>query len=84
MFAYSGLSEAQVKRLQEEFHVYMTKDGRMSISGINDSNVEYLAKAFHEVTKLRVSFFYILSLSLSFFPSFLLAFCCCSMSYVYF
>ena len=51
MFAYSGLTEAQVNRMKDEFHIYMTKDGRMSISGINDANVAYLANAFHAVTK---------------------------------
>jgi aspartate aminotransferase, mitochondrial len=41
----------QVDRLREEFHVYCTSDGRISISGITTENVEYLALAFHEVTK---------------------------------
>jgi len=50
MFAYSGLTEEQVKGLRGK-HVYMNLDGRMSITGINSKNVEYLAKAMHEVTK---------------------------------
>jgi len=29
----------------------MTRDGRISIAGITSSNVEYLARAIHEVTK---------------------------------
>lgn len=29
----------------------MAKDGRISIAGLNSKNVEYVAKAFHEVTK---------------------------------
>jgi aspartate aminotransferase, mitochondrial len=40
-----------VDRLREEYHVYCTSDGRISISGITNDNVEYLARAFHEVTK---------------------------------
>lgn len=52
MFAYTGVSKDQVKRLKQEFHVYLTDDGRISISGLNTKNVEYVAKAFHEVTKI--------------------------------
>lgn len=51
MFCYTGLSPTQVDRLTSEFHVYLTKDGRISIAGINPSNVDYLAGAMHEVTK---------------------------------
>lgn len=51
MFAYTGLNLEQVRRLKNEFHIYMTNDGRISISGLNTNNVEYVAKAFHEVTK---------------------------------
>lgn len=29
----------------------MAKDGRISIAGLNSKNVEYVAKAFHDVTK---------------------------------
>ncbi|KAF0852421.1 mitochondrial aspartate aminotransferase [Andalucia godoyi] len=51
MFAFSGLGEKQVMKLRSDFSVYMNKDGRMSIAGINSRNVEYLAKAIHEVTR---------------------------------
>lgn len=51
MFCYTGLNEQQVKRITDEFHVYMTNDGRISIPGINTNNIDNLAKAIHEVTK---------------------------------
>lgn len=51
MFCYTGLTSEQVDRLREEYHVYCTSDGRISIAGITSENVEYLARAFHEVTK---------------------------------
>ncbi|EFC50488.1 aspartate aminotransferase [Naegleria gruberi] len=51
MFAFSGLNEQQVTKLKEEYHIYMTKDGRISISGLNTNNVATVAKAMHEVTK---------------------------------
>ena len=35
MFCFSGLSEEQVLRLRNEFHVYMTKDGRISVAGVS-------------------------------------------------
>ena len=49
MFSYSGLSKEEVERLRAK-HVYMNYDGRMSISGINSKNVEYLAEAIHSAT----------------------------------
>ena len=52
MFAYTGLSKNQVKLLKERYHIYMTNSGRISLSGLNEKNVNYVAKCFHEVSKL--------------------------------
>ena len=49
MFSFTGLSEAQSKAMVEEHHVYMTKDGRISIAGLNNNNVEYVADAIKDV-----------------------------------
>ena len=51
MFSYTGLSPEQVKRLQEEFAVYLVGSGRMCVAGLNESNVDYVADAFAEVLK---------------------------------
>lgn len=51
MFCYSGLTPEQVDRLTNEFHIYMTRNGRISMSGVTTGNVAYLANAIHEVTK---------------------------------
>lgn len=51
MFCYSGLKPEQVDKLKSDFSVYLTRDGRISMAGISSNNVEYLAKAIHEVTK---------------------------------
>jgi aspartate aminotransferase len=51
MFAYTGLSAAQVDRLKNEFHIYLTSNGRISMAGVSTKNVRYLAEAIHEVTK---------------------------------
>lgn len=51
MFCYSGLTEQQVESMRVDKHVYMTKDGRISMAGVTSNNVEYLANAMHSVTK---------------------------------
>ncbi|KAJ3205973.1 aspartate transaminase aat1 [Dinochytrium kinnereticum] len=51
MFCYTGLTPEQVDRLRNEFSIYLTKDGRISIAGITSHNVKYLAEGIHEVTK---------------------------------
>ncbi|ROW05105.1 hypothetical protein VSDG_00616 [Cytospora chrysosperma] len=51
MFSFTGLSEAQVLRLREQFHVYLTKNGRISMAGLNTRNVEYFAKAVDTVVR---------------------------------
>ncbi|XP_059612201.1 aspartate aminotransferase, cytoplasmic [Phlebotomus argentipes] len=49
MFSYTGLNEEQSKRLVEEFHIYLLKSGRISMCGLNEKNVEYVAKAINTV-----------------------------------
>jgi len=51
MFCFTGLKPDQVARLANEFAIYLTKDGRISVAGLTSKNVGYLAKAMHEVTK---------------------------------
>ena len=51
MFCYTGMNPAQVESITEDFHIYLTKDGRISLAGINSSNVQYIAQAIHSVTK---------------------------------
>ncbi|GJN19414.1 hypothetical protein PR202_gb06692 [Eleusine coracana subsp. coracana] len=51
MFCYSGMTPEQVDRLTNEFHIYMTRNGRISMAGVTSGNVGYLANAIHEVTK---------------------------------
>lgn len=51
MFCFTGLSKAQVDTLREENHVYMTGDGRMSVAGLNASNIKLVAAGMHNVTK---------------------------------
>ncbi|XP_045811444.1 aspartate aminotransferase, mitochondrial [Trifolium pratense] len=51
MFCYSGMTPEQVDRLTSEFHIYMTRNGRISMAGLNTGNVGYVANAIYEVTK---------------------------------
>ncbi|KAF2002233.1 PLP-dependent transferase [Amniculicola lignicola CBS 123094] len=51
MFSYTGLSEKQVLKLREDSHVYMTKNGRISMAGLNTNNVEYFAKAVDKAVR---------------------------------
>lgn len=51
MFAFTGLNIDQVRALKTQHHIYLTDDGRISISGLNTKNFNYVAQAFHDVTK---------------------------------
>ncbi|CAM1511497.1 Fc.00g090100.m01.CDS01 [Cosmosporella sp. VM-42] len=51
MFSFTGLTPEQVAKLQKEYHVYMTKNGRISMAGLNKNNVEYFAKAVDKVVR---------------------------------
>ena len=50
MFCYSGLTPEQVDRLKDEHHIYMTRNGRISMAGVTSKTVERLAQAMHAVT----------------------------------
>ncbi|MBQ5154068.1 aminotransferase class I/II-fold pyridoxal phosphate-dependent enzyme, partial [Macrococcus caseolyticus] len=49
MFSFTGLTEPQVKRLVNEFHIYLLNNGRVSMAGLNTSNVNYVAESIHRV-----------------------------------
>lgn len=54
MFSFTGLNKAQSDNMTNKWHVYMTKDGRISLAGLSLAKCEYLADAiidsFHNVT----------------------------------
>lgn len=45
MFSYTGLSETQSERMINDHHVYMLKNGRISMSGVTTKNVKAIAEA---------------------------------------
>ncbi|KAJ1891597.1 Aspartate aminotransferase, cytoplasmic [Kickxella alabastrina] len=51
MFSFTGLSKQKVDRLREEYHLYMTDDGRISVAGLNSGNIDYVAKAIDAVVR---------------------------------
>ena len=51
MFSFTGLTEKQVEQMIKKHAIYMTKDGRISICGINTKNVEYIAAAIKDVVE---------------------------------
>jgi len=50
MFAFTGMSAEMCDELTSKYAIYLTRDGRISIAGLNDGNLEYVAKAIHDVT----------------------------------
>jgi aspartate/tyrosine/aromatic aminotransferase len=51
MFSYTGLDSAMVTRLRTEFHIYLLPSGRASICGLNEENVDYVARAIGQVVR---------------------------------
>ncbi|KAK6912533.1 Aminotransferase, class I/classII, partial [Dillenia turbinata] len=45
MFSFTGLNKAQSDNMTNKWHVYMTKDGRISQAGLSLAKCEYLADA---------------------------------------
>ncbi|KAL6012074.1 Aspartate aminotransferase, cytoplasmic [Asimina triloba] len=54
MFSYTGLNKVQSENMTNKWHVYMTKDGRISLAGLSLAKCEYLADAivdsYHNVS----------------------------------
>lgn len=53
MFAYTGLSAGMVDELTDEYAIFLTRNGRISLAGLNEDNVARVAQAVHAVTNGR-------------------------------
>lgn len=51
MFSFLGINKEQISRLRNEFSVYMVDSSRVSIAGLNHSNIDYFAKSVATVLK---------------------------------
>ena len=50
MFSFTGLTVAQSETMVKKHHIYMTKNGRISVCGLTKANCEYVAKCIKDVT----------------------------------
>ncbi len=48
MFTYTGCTPPQVENMTNKWHVYMTKDGRISLAGLSLSKCQWLAEAIDD------------------------------------
>lgn len=51
MFCFTGLTPTQCQALIDQHHIYLTANGRISMAGINSSNVDYVAQAIDQVIR---------------------------------
>jgi aspartate aminotransferase, mitochondrial len=51
MFAFTGMNSAMCDRLTEDYAIFLTRDGRISLAGLNEGNVDYVAQSVHIVTE---------------------------------
>jgi aspartate aminotransferase len=52
MFSFTGLNPAQVDNMINKWFVFMTKDGRISLAGLNSKSVNRLADAIVDSFKI--------------------------------
>ena len=45
MFAFTGMNSDMCDELMSKHSIYLTRDGRISLAGLNDGNIEYVARA---------------------------------------
>jgi aspartate/tyrosine/aromatic aminotransferase len=48
MFCFTGLTEAEVDRLISECGIYMVRDGRINLCGLNATNIGYVIDSIYE------------------------------------
>lgn len=51
MFSYTGLTKKQVNFMREKYHIYMTANGRISMAGLTDDTVQYVADAMKDAVE---------------------------------
>ncbi len=51
MFSYSGLTQAQMRRLRSEFGIYGLDSGRICVAALNSRNIDAVAQALAQVMR---------------------------------
>ncbi|KAH9817460.1 pyridoxal phosphate-dependent transferase [Melampsora americana] len=54
MFSFTGLTPDQVNAMVNKGHIYMTGNGRISMAGLNNSNVEYVAECMDKAVRSQL------------------------------
>ncbi|HSX12044.1 MAG TPA: amino acid aminotransferase [Rhabdochlamydiaceae bacterium] len=49
LFCYTGLKKQHVDKLISQFGIYLPSDGRINVTGLNQSNLDYVVNAIAEV-----------------------------------
>lgn len=49
MFSYTGLGREACKKLIDKYAIYLSNDGRISIAGLNEHNVDYVIDSMKDV-----------------------------------
>lgn len=52
MFYFTRFSLPVVRELRDKYSIYLTDDGRLSLSGVNDSNIDYVCEVFRKMEML--------------------------------
>lgn len=55
MFSFTGLTPDQVDFINEKYHIYMLKNGRVNMCGLTEPTVEHLATAIHDAVTAKSS-----------------------------
>ena len=55
IISFTGLTASQTRTLAEKAHIYMTADGRISMAGLNDSNVGYFSESIDAAIRGNLS-----------------------------
>lgn len=48
MFSFTGMTPAMCERLIAQHHIYLLKSGRISLAGLNKSNIQYMVDSVDE------------------------------------
>jgi aspartate/tyrosine/aromatic aminotransferase len=51
MFSYTGLTEVEVEKMINKWHIYLLKSGRISLAGLNTKNLDYVVDAIVDCTQ---------------------------------
>ncbi|KAN0076982.1 aspartate transaminase [Tylopilus felleus] len=51
MFSFTGMNAEQSQAMMDKAHVYMTTNGRISMAGLNTSNIRYFAESMDKVIR---------------------------------